>query len=71
MPARSQAQHAFMLADLQRARRGEPTHTGMTLDQLEDYASTPDVESLPKHVGDGQPKKPRPLSPRTRGRFRF
>ena len=40
MPAESKVQQMFMGAELARKRAGEPTKTGMTESQLEDFAST-------------------------------
>lgn len=47
MPAVSQAQQQLMGADLARARVGKRTRTGMTLAQLEEFASTK-RKGLPK-----------------------
>lgn len=41
MPATSAKQRRFMAADLARKRAGEPTRTGMSEKQLEDYARKP------------------------------
>ena len=41
MPSTSQAQQGLMGADLRRARAGKRTRTGMSEDQLKDFASTP------------------------------
>jgi hypothetical protein len=41
MPARSEKQRRMMGADLQRAREGKPTRTGMSPKQLEDFAKKP------------------------------
>lgn len=49
MPAKSQAQQKLMGADLARARKGKKTRTGMSEEQLKDYASTP-RKGLPKKV---------------------
>ena len=38
MPSVSKRQRAFMGADLARLRRGEPTKTGMSERQLEEFA---------------------------------
>jgi hypothetical protein len=54
MPARSQAQHRMMAEDLEKARRGEQTRTGMTIEQLEEYVNTPNVHELPERA---EPKK--------------
>jgi hypothetical protein len=40
MPAVSKKQQGFMGAELARKRKGKKTRTGMTVDQLRDYAST-------------------------------
>ena len=37
MPASSEKQRRFMLADADRARRGVKTRTGMTIGQLMEY----------------------------------
>ncbi len=42
MPARTEKQRRFMGAELQRKREGKKTRTGMSEDQLEDFASKPD-----------------------------
>lgn len=39
MPARSEKQRRFMGAELERKREGKKTRTGMTEEQLEDFAS--------------------------------
>jgi hypothetical protein len=39
MPAKSEKQRKFMGAELQRKREGKKTRTGMSEDQLEDFAS--------------------------------
>ena len=41
MPRVSRKQQQLMGADLERARKGQKTVTGMTKSQLEDSASTP------------------------------
>ena len=41
MPATSQAQQKFMGAELARKRAGESTQTGMSEQQLRDFAGTP------------------------------
>lgn len=41
MPSVSQKQQAFMGAELARKRAGKKTRTGMTEQQLKEYASTP------------------------------
>ena len=50
MPAKSKVQQKLMGADLSRARAGKKTRTGMTKDQLEEYASTP-RKGLPARKG--------------------
>lgn len=47
MPSVSQKQQKFMGAELARKRAGKKTETGMSEDQLEDYASTK-RKGLPK-----------------------
>ena len=49
----SQAQHAMMVEDLRRLEADEPTRTGMTREQLEEFVATP-VQHLPDRV---KPKK--------------
>jgi Protein of unknwon function (DUF3008) len=49
MPSKSQVQQKFMGADLARARAGKKTKTGMSEEQLEDFASTK-RKGLPKRV---------------------
>jgi hypothetical protein len=56
MPSKSQAQQKFMGSDLARARAGKPTKTGMSEEQLEDFAATK-RKGLPKRV------KPKRRSP--------
>lgn len=46
MPATSKKQQQFMGAELARKRAGKKTKTGMTVDQLRDFASTP-TKNLP------------------------
>jgi len=41
MPATSEAQRRFMGAELARKRAGEKTQTGMSEDQLADFARKP------------------------------
>lgn len=41
MPAKSDKQRKFMGAELGRKRAGKKTKTGMSEEQLEDYASNP------------------------------
>ncbi len=47
MPAKSKAQQAFMGAELARRRAGKGTVTGMTTEQLRDFAATK-RKGLPK-----------------------
>jgi len=49
MPSKSKAQQRFMGADLERAREGKKTRTGMTESQLKDFASTK-RKGLPNRV---------------------
>jgi hypothetical protein len=55
MPAVSKKQQQLMGADLARARAGKKTKTGMTVQQLMDYAST-STKGLPTRVKP-KPKK--------------
>ena len=41
MPSKSEKQRKMMGADLARAKRGQPTKTGMTQEQLKDFAKKP------------------------------
>jgi hypothetical protein len=54
MPSVSQAQQEFMGAELARKRAGEPTSTGMTEQQLKDFASTKRT-GLPKRKAKPKP----------------
>lgn len=49
MPAVSKAQQRLMGADLQRAREGKKTRTGMSKKDLKEFASTPRT-GLPARV---------------------
>ena len=49
MPARSKKQQMFMGAELARKRAGKKTKTGMTEEQLEEFARTK-RKGLPKKV---------------------
>ena len=49
MPAESKAQQRFMGADLERKRAGKKTRTGMSEQQLEDFASG-STKKLPDRV---------------------
>lgn len=51
MPAKSKAQQRFMGAELQRAREGKKTQTGMSEAKLEEMASTPKGKKLPEKKG--------------------
>jgi Protein of unknwon function (DUF3008) len=55
MPSKSQVQQKFMGADLARAKAGKKTKTGMSEEQLEDFASTK-RKGLPQRV-KGKSKK--------------
>jgi len=55
MPAPSQAQQAFMGAELARKRAGKSTKTRMSLRQLKEYAATK-RKGLPKKVKKSNPK---------------
>jgi hypothetical protein len=50
VPAKSKVQQEMMGADLARARAGKKTRTGMSIKQLEDFASTK-RKGLPKRLG--------------------
>jgi hypothetical protein len=41
MPAKSEKQRRFMAADLERAREGKKTKTGMSESDLKDFAKKP------------------------------
>lgn len=41
MPAKTERQRKFMGADLSRARKGQKTKTGMSVEELEKFASKP------------------------------
>jgi hypothetical protein len=56
MPKESKAQGRFMGAELGRLRAGEPTQTGMSEDQLTDFAQGPQ-QGLPEHVKPKHHKK--------------
>lgn len=49
MPSTSKAQQGFMGADLARKRAGEQTETGMSEQQLEEFAGTK-TKGLPQHA---------------------
>ncbi|MBU1307858.1 MAG: DUF3008 family protein [Alphaproteobacteria bacterium] len=49
MPAKSKAQQRFMGAELARKRAGKRTETGMSEQQLRDFASTA-LKGLPKKM---------------------
>jgi len=51
MPAKSKAQQRFMGAELQRAREGKRTKTGMSAEKLEEMASAPKGKKLPEKKG--------------------
>ena len=51
MPAKSKAQQRLMGADLQRAREGKKTVTGMSEANLEEMATTPKGKKLPERKG--------------------
>ena len=53
MPAQSKKQQQLAGADLERARQGKKTVTGMTKTQLEDFAATPH-KNLPTRVKKGK-----------------
>ncbi len=49
MPAVSKKQRQFMAIELEKAKAGEATKTGMSVKQLEHYANTPE-EGLPDRI---------------------
>ena len=49
MPAKSKVQQELMGADYARAKAGKKTRTGMTTQQLKEFASTP-RKGLPQRV---------------------
>lgn len=49
MPAKSRVQRRFFGAELDRARKGQPTQTGLGEATLTDFASTSE-KGLPKRV---------------------
>lgn len=51
MPAKSKAQQRFMGAELQRAREGKKTQTGLSEAKLEEMASKPKGKKLPEKKG--------------------
>ena len=56
MPAKSKVQQQMMGADLERARAGKKTRTGMTEAQLKEHASTP-TKGLPAKAKGPKPNK--------------
>ena len=56
MPAKSVAQQGFMGAELARKREGLPTKTGMSEEQLRDFAGTKH-KGLPKKVKRRKPSR--------------
>jgi hypothetical protein len=56
MPSETERQRRFMGADYARAKRGEKTRTGMSIDQLRDFASKTKSRGVVKRMlkrGDG------------------
>ena len=53
MPAKSKKQQQLMGADLERARQGKQTVTGMSATHLEDFATTKHAK-LPTRVKKGK-----------------
>ena len=60
MPAESVAQQQLMGADLERLREGKKTRTGMTEEQLEEFAGTKH-KGLPERKGSAEAKTSREL----------
>jgi hypothetical protein len=56
MPSKSKSQQEFMGAELERKRAGKKTRTGMSEEQLEDFASTK-RKGLPQRKGKGNGKR--------------
>jgi hypothetical protein len=48
MPSSSEAQRHFMLAEYGRAKRGEPTRSGMSLEKLREWVHA-DMRKKAKH----------------------
>jgi len=61
MPAVSQAQQRMIGADLARARAGKRTRTGMSVAQLEEFASTR-RKGLPYRVQSSRRKRRRRIA---------
>lgn len=57
MPSVSRKQQGFMGAELARARSGQPTDTGMSQDQLADFAGTPTAGLPPTAAPPPPPPK--------------
>lgn len=66
MPSVSQRQQKFMGADLARARAGKKTRTGMSVSQLEEFASTP-RKGLPYRAAAVAKKRRRKIAEIRRG----
>lgn len=56
MPAVSKVQQEMMGADLARARAGKKTRTGMSIDQLKEFASAP-REGLPYRTKESKRRR--------------
>lgn len=54
--AKSKAQQGFMGAELARERAGDPTQTGMSEDQLSEFASAK-TKNLPEHASKKDEKR--------------
>lgn len=50
MPAKSARQQRFMGAELNRARSGKKTKTGMSEDKLAEFAGTKHRKTTPRHT---------------------
>lgn len=53
MPAKSKKQQQFFGAELQRAREGKKTHTGLSAEKLTEFAATT-TSKLPTRVKKGK-----------------
>ena len=55
MPSKSKRQQGYMGADLARVKAGKPSKTGMSVDQLGDFAATP-TKGLPEKASVSKAK---------------
>ena len=66
MPSVSKRQRSMMARDLRRARSGKKTRTGMSVSQLEEFASTP-AKGLPYRAESVAKKRRRKIAEIRRG----